>query len=877
MAEEKEIILSVDTGQAESRLAQVQRQITELTKAQKELKKQYDAGKVGAEDYAVANATFAKGLQALKGEYKTLTEEATKNISVNASLGSSYNEISARLSQAQKQYKALSKAQRESAEGEELLTLIQEQKDALKEMDATMGDFQRNVGNYPQAMAGAFGPLDGILKNVGTSVEDLANNGMGALQGGIAKTGKALINFGKALVTTPIGLVIAAIAALVAVLDSVSEAFDRSDDAGTKWNRGMAAVDAQTKKGREQMDSLANAIGGVMDKFSEWVASFDEDTKKMRALVTAIDELEEAERNLSVESAKNQQEVSELRAKVAEKDKYTADERKAYLEEAINLEKKDLEAQKKLAEERLRVEIETNKQNVDTSDEAKDRETKLKVELIQLETNFNNKMREFAAQRVEINNQIAADAKAKADEEKRLEEERLARQREWMEERKRIKELEVELTNTLEDELISLLADGADKERAQAKLNYERELKELQEKYGKEYNLSKEAKEQLLLLEDAIEKKYMARLEEINSEETTRQIQLARAKAEAVAKVEDEAYNNRLARGEVQFEERKRRNEERAREEVEALAEGWRKAGLTEEEIKLNSEKLLNEKLTAQKIQDKIAQDEAIAQAEDEIYNQRKEAGLVKEEEQKAVEEEKFAQELETMRMRLEEKGVAEEEIQRLINEKKTAQAEAQAQKEEEIEKQKSIAVANQMSDSLNAFGSVLDGVEKLAGAFAKDDEERAKMSKVLALGKIAIQTGIAIASGVAAAAAAGPPPANLIAIATTITTVMGNIAAAISAVNGAKFATGGIVGGTSYTGDNVPVMVNSGEMILNQGQQARLFELANGYGASNMEALAGAMAYAVSQQPAPVVVYDEFNAFGAKVAQINEMTTFNL
>ena len=43
------------------------------------------------------------------------------------------------------------------------------------------------------------------------------------------------------------------------------------------------------------------------------------------------------------------------------------------------------------------------------------------------------------------------------------------------------------------------------------------------------------------------------------------------------------------------------------------------------------------------------------------------------------------------------------------------------------------------------------------------------------------------------------------------------------------KFATGGIVGGNQKSGDNVLVRVNSGEMILNAAQQARLFALANG------------------------------------------------
>lgn len=43
------------------------------------------------------------------------------------------------------------------------------------------------------------------------------------------------------------------------------------------------------------------------------------------------------------------------------------------------------------------------------------------------------------------------------------------------------------------------------------------------------------------------------------------------------------------------------------------------------------------------------------------------------------------------------------------------------------------------------------------------------------------------------------------------------------------KFATGGIVGGTNFSGDNLLARVNSGEMILNGRQQRNLFSLLNG------------------------------------------------
>lgn len=55
-------------------------------------------------------------------------------------------------------------------------------------------------------------------------------------------------------------------------------------------------------------------------------------------------------------------------------------------------------------------------------------------------------------------------------------------------------------------------------------------------------------------------------------------------------------------------------------------------------------------------------------------------------------------------------------------------------------------------------------------------------------------------------------------------------VAAVASAFMSApKFANGGIVPGTSYSGDKVMSYLNSGEMVLNAGQQARLFAMLNG------------------------------------------------
>ena len=56
-------------------------------------------------------------------------------------------------------------------------------------------------------------------------------------------------------------------------------------------------------------------------------------------------------------------------------------------------------------------------------------------------------------------------------------------------------------------------------------------------------------------------------------------------------------------------------------------------------------------------------------------------------------------------------------------------------------------------------------------------------------------------------------------------------IGAILAAKPKLSYATGGIVPGSSYTGDLLSANVNSGEMVLTRDQQAKLFALINGNG----------------------------------------------
>ena len=60
---------------------------------------------------------------------------------------------------------------------------------------------------------------------------------------------------------------------------------------------------------------------------------------------------------------------------------------------------------------------------------------------------------------------------------------------------------------------------------------------------------------------------------------------------------------------------------------------------------------------------------------------------------------------------------------------------------------------------------------------------------------------------------------------------VLSGVIKALASQIAGSYQGGGIVGGTSYSGDKLLARVNSGEMILNTDQQRRLFEIANGAG----------------------------------------------
>ena len=172
----------------------------------------------------------------------------------------------------------------------------------------------------------------------------------------------------------------------------------------------------------------------------------------------------------------------------------------------------------------------------------------------------------------------------------------------------------------------------------------------------------------------------------------------------------------------------------------------------------------------------------------------------------------------------LEERGQRENETEEEYRAEKLEAQQLAAEKHKAI-----VDYENEVEQSrLDAASQVTGGLIKLTAAIGESDKEMAKLSKIITLAQIAIDTGKALSSGIASASAM-PYPSNLVAIATTVATVLANIATAISTVKSAKFAHGGVAGlvegNIDDEKDRLLVRVNKGEMILNEEQQSRLYK----------------------------------------------------
>ena len=395
----EQIIIDFETNAAStvSDMAKVKGQIDELKKAQKELqdiKKQN-----GSLTEAEAEQYEQLGLQikTLGNTYRQLQTEGVGAMTALHDSGEAYSDsiagMRAQLSDLLKIYDNLSEADRQSSKGLELQSNINDLTSQLKTLEEETGRFQRNVGNYPEvvkAIIPGINDLNGLLGTLGLQMKDLEGGAKKGLNSLASSVGKSFSQIGNIIKSNPIGAILTAI---VLVVNKLVDAFKKNDDAMTALQKAFTAFEPIIEGVNFLFDKLAEGVawlvGGIADlvkAVGSLIPAYDKSQKGAEGLVQAQDDLEEAEREYTVNSARRNKEIARLRDEATENPDVI--KRMKALKEAQKLEEENLKEELKIAQERVRIREEQAKKDKDTSDETKNEIAKMRADMLKAEQTY---------------------------------------------------------------------------------------------------------------------------------------------------------------------------------------------------------------------------------------------------------------------------------------------------------------------------------------------------------------------------------------------------------------------------------------------------------------------------------------------------------
>lgn len=122
--------------------------LDEIRRELSNLSKELSKGTISQQEYLRIVSDLTIKERDLVQQNKQYTSLLNAHSKAMVSTASSYNEMSAAVVQLENRFRNLSEAQRQGDQGVGLIKQIKQLKDELKTIDAQMGNYQRNVGNY---------------------------------------------------------------------------------------------------------------------------------------------------------------------------------------------------------------------------------------------------------------------------------------------------------------------------------------------------------------------------------------------------------------------------------------------------------------------------------------------------------------------------------------------------------------------------------------------------------------------------------------------------------------------------------------------------------------------------------------------------------
>lgn len=775
---EQTTVLNIEVNYADGikAIAEYKTQIDALKKSEQEYKKQLKEGTVTQQEYNERMTDSKLKIAELNDAARTMEKQLSNQLKIQKENEGSLKQLRAELSNATAAYDAMSKAERESAEGLALKDKINEITTALKGAEEETQRYYRNVGNYTNAIMEAANAnipfvneinnsvtalkgLGGYLKDVGDELKNIGVQfktaqvetvGMTTAQKSLTTalnlTSAAFKVLKVAIISTGIGALVIALGSLVSYFTKTQAGIEMA----SKTMAGLGAIvnviiDRLSKVGsaivnlfkgnfKQSANDMKGAFKGIGDEI-------EREVKLAVQLKEALNQIEKQEITLSMRRSANKAQIEELK-KISDDTTKSTNERIAAAQKAYELEKKDLDLQVQLQERRLantlgytrmndevRKLLDTIKSGDITADELIGKlgisESNIE-DLKEFRDQFNalQELQEssFTRQTEQQNtlNSLRQEAATKISEQQKAEAEALVA----------AKQKEVEEVRKAEDELLKLITDGRERQRQEVEVAYERQIEDLKTRLQTEKDLTTEAQQAINTQIIALEQQKQMELQTLSQEALQDEIQ-------------------------------------RKQEEFQTLLEQEK------EQIQVRFETLLEQNVDNE-------------QAKLEIELQQKQA------------------ELDAMQQ-------LEGESQEAFNLRKL-----KAQNAYNAQKKKLNDYEVQMEQAkLGAISQITGSLAGLFDVMGEKNKAFAVLSKTLALAEIAINTGKAIAAGVAQSQSV-PFPANLVAVATTIATVLTNITTAINTVKSAKFASGGLVTGPGTgTSDSIPAMLSNGESVM--------------------------------------------------------------
>lgn len=792
-------------------------------------------------------------------------------------------------------------------------------KTSKKVSDDIKKDIKAPVADVNKLSDGVAGLKDNL------SVSSIASKGFGGTIKSVTSGMWGLVKSAWAFIATPVGAVIAAISVAAGILYSIFKGFTPVLD---KVEQGMAAISAVMSVVKNAFIGLITGSKSFKESIGSLGGSMRDAAVEAAKLTKAQQDLDDAFEQNEINAKKVGNQIDKLMVQSKNRS-ISEEERMGLIDQAMALEKQQYEQTKKLNDEQYNLELNklTNKKRF-TSEELKDIKERGVAALRELQDKYSMSddeveiFKNLELQKLDIENKgIQFQEKAQnqldklADTAAAKEEKRIADAAKASENAAKTKQDNIDKQlKTSEDqykqEIIDLKNKNIEAGKSTDELNKILEDKEL-EHLQKTIELRKKIGLDTTDLEEDLVNKRQENIDKTKQDEKSR--------VDFLKKLNDEELEDKATTEEEKaLLAEKYRHDERIAE-IEALGFKLTDAKKYNELIEAENQRhsKTNEKIstdsaaeTAKKVeeillgfQEQTAEEIAIKQAEndyDKAVASIKALKLDKEKEDDYIVTAAIATNKKINKIKAdadeEEAEKTEKERQDKLNkeleytQQLTDSAleivnqgiESQLNKETEAQNKKYVQRLNDINN-LNVTeaekNKLREKAEKdNAKALAKIEEKAAKQKDKAAKAEILINAALAIVktwSGYASMGVAGAILAGVQTVAIGVTA-----GAQISAVDQAaaergssgSYANGGIIPGSSYTGDKLNANVNSGEMILNQEQQAKLFNQVNsGDGGNNINAEIIAQAVIKAIKSIPVVITEQAITEKQKEVKIRE------